>query len=87
MQARRKPYRVETMDRVHAPANWRVNGHAHNGHHQAHHDEIMSELRALRTLVKPQEQVTQQMIDAYKQQIAEERRVGKECRSRWSPYH
>ena len=31
----------------------------------------MSELRALRTLVKPSEQVTQQMIDAYKAQIAE----------------
>jgi chemotaxis protein CheZ len=71
MQARRKPYRVETMDRVHGLANWRVNGHAHNGHHQTHHDEIMSELRALRSLIKPQEQVTQQMIDAYKAQIAE----------------
>ena len=23
----------------------------------------------------------------YKQQRSEERRVGKECRSRWSPYH
>ena len=31
----------------------------------------MSELRALRSLVKPSEQVTQQMIDAYKAQIAE----------------
>ena len=65
MQARRKPFRVESMDR----AAGRVNGHAY-GHHQAH-DEIMSELRALRTLVKPSEQVTQQMIDAYKAQIAE----------------
>ena len=24
---------------------------------------------------------------AYKQRRSEERRVGKECRSRWSPYH
>ena len=71
MQARRKPYRVETMDRMPGPANWRVNGHAHNVQHQAHHEEIMSELRALRSLVKPTEQVTQQMIDAYKAQIAE----------------
>jgi chemotaxis protein CheZ len=31
----------------------------------------MSELRALRSLVKPAEQVTQQMIDAYKAQITE----------------
>lgn len=65
MQARRKPFRVESMDRV----SGRVTGHAY-GHHHAH-DEIMSELRALRTLVKPSEQVTQQMIDAYKAQIAE----------------
>ena len=64
MQARRKAFRVETMDRV----TGRAIAHA-NGHHAGHHDEIMSELRALRTLVKPAEQVTQQMIDAYKQQM------------------
>jgi len=65
MQARRKAFRVETMDRV----TGRANGHAH--HHAHNHDEIMSELRALRSLVKPAEQVTQQMIDAYKAQITE----------------
>ena len=27
------------------------------------------------------------MIELIKQQRSEERRVGKECRSRWSPYH
>ena len=64
MQARRKPFRVESMERG------RANGPAHGQHH-VHHDEIMSELRALRTLVKPTEQVTQQMIDAYKAQITE----------------
>jgi chemotaxis protein CheZ len=66
MQARRKAFRVETMDRVTGRAVAHV-----NGHNSAHHDEVMSELRALRAMVKPQEQVTQQMIDAYKQQIAE----------------
>jgi chemotaxis protein CheZ len=66
MQARRKAFRVETMDRVSGRAIALV-----AGHNSTHHDEIMSELRALRALVKPQEQVTQQMIDAYKQQIAE----------------
>jgi chemotaxis protein CheZ len=65
MQARRKAFRVETMDRVAGRAI------AHTAYNSGHHDEIMSELRALRALVKPQEQVTQQMIDAYKQQIAE----------------
>ncbi len=66
MQARRKAFRVEEMDRV----NGRAIAHV-NGHNSAHHDEIMSELRVLRSLVKPQEQVTQQMVDVYKQQIAE----------------
>jgi len=65
MQARRKPFRVESMDR----AAGLVNVHTY-GHHYAH-DEIMSELRLLRALVKPSEQVTQQMIEAYKAQIAE----------------
>src|SRR2546426_9476382 len=27
------------------------------------------------------------VIDLYKKKRSEERRVGKECRSRWSPYH
>jgi chemotaxis protein CheZ len=66
MQARRKAFRVETMDRV----TGRTIAHV-AGHSSAHHDEIMSELRTLRSMVKPHEQVTQQMIDAYKQQIAE----------------
>ena len=65
MQARRKPFRVESMDR----AAGRENLHRY-GHHAAH-DEIRSELRSLRALVKPSEQVTQQMIEAYKAQIAE----------------
>jgi len=69
MQARRKPFRVETMERV------RVNGHA-NGHtHHFPHDEIMVELRALRSLVKPAEQVSLQMIDSYKAQIAEAQKL------------
>jgi chemotaxis protein CheZ len=68
MQARRKAFRVETMDRV----TGRAIAHVNNGHQASHHhDEIMSELRVLRSLVKPAEQVTQQMIDAYKGQITE----------------
>ncbi len=68
MQARRKTFRVESMDRVAGRAAIQPGVHHHNGHH---HDEVMSELRALRALIKPAEQVSQQMIDAYKQQIAE----------------
>jgi len=60
----RRQFRVEAM------TSGRANGHAHGPTH-SHHHEIMSELRALRALVKPAEQVTAQMIDAYKAQIAE----------------
>jgi chemotaxis protein CheZ len=60
----RRQFRIETMRARSA------NGHA-NGHPHSHHHEIMDELRALRSLVKPAEQVTAQMIDAYKAQIAE----------------
>src|SRR5438105_3135281 len=71
MQARRKPFRVETMDRMTGRATSYANGHAHH----FHHDEIMSELRALRSLVKPAEQVSLQMIEGYKAQIAEAQKL------------
>jgi chemotaxis protein CheZ len=64
MQARRRAFRVETMG-VTGRASGHVNAHAH------HHDEIMSELRALRSLVKPADQAAAQMVDGYKAQIAE----------------
>ena len=68
MLARRKPFRVETMTgRAHVPAN--------GGHAQSHHHEIMSELRALRSLVKPAEHVSLQMIDSYNAQIAEAQKL------------
>ena len=63
MQARRKTFRVESMGKV----TVRPNGHAH----LTHHDEVMLELRELRALVRPAEQVTATMVDAYKAQIAE----------------
>ena len=31
--------------------------------------------------------VCHQLIEMYQKNRSEERRVGKECRSRWSPYH
>jgi chemotaxis protein CheZ len=60
----RRQFRVEAM------RAGRANGHTPVQPHVNHH-EIMSELRALRALVKPAEEVTAQMIDAYKAQIAE----------------
>jgi chemotaxis protein CheZ len=73
MQARRKPFRVETMDRVTGRATSHANDHARGSH--VYHDEIMSELRTLRTLVKPAEQVSATMVDAYKAQIAEAQKL------------
>src|SRR5215213_5028482 len=66
MQARRKPFRVETAER----GTGRQISLAHVNHH-AQHDEIMAELRALRTMVKPSEQANAQMADGYKAQLAE----------------
>jgi chemotaxis protein CheZ len=71
MLARRKPFRVETMT---GRANGHANGHAAGPPHAQHH-EIMSELRALRSLVKPAEQVSLQMIEGYKAQIAEAQKL------------
>jgi len=65
MQARRKTFRVESMDRV----TGRASGHSLG--HGSLHDEVMSELRALRALVKPPEQVTASMIEAYNAQLVE----------------
>jgi chemotaxis protein CheZ len=68
MLARRKPFRVETMTgRANVPAN--------GAHAQSHHHEIMSELRALRSLVKPAEEVSLRMIEGYKAQIAEAQKL------------
>jgi chemotaxis protein CheZ len=72
MQARQKPFRVE-MERA-GRLRGTVNGHAHAPHY-LQHDEIMTELRALRSLVKPAEQVSLQMIDSYKAQIAEAQKL------------
>ena len=52
MQARRKLFRVETIDRMPGRANGQGSTHAHHPAHHDHHDEIMTELRALRALRK-----------------------------------
>src|ERR1043166_3628856 len=51
-------------------------------------DEFLKYLREIRgkSSAETMRAVTEQMQDAQKR-IDEERRVGKECRSRWSPYH
>ena len=44
-------------------------------------------LLAVRVLLDRFEKVTLFECDLFPQERSEERRVGKECRSRWSPYH
>src|SRR5207302_7694402 len=70
MQGRRKVFRIEAM-----------NGKAGRngaGKGDPFHTEIMAELKALRAVVEPQESVTQQMIEAYKSQIAEAQKLKSE---------
>ena len=39
-------------------------------------------------LYHPDAVMTEELLSAFAEQVrSEERRVGKECRSRWSPYH
>ena len=49
---------------------------------------IKNKETALRLEVKKSKQEAEDLEQKLQQQIrSEERRVGKECRSRWSPYH
>jgi chemotaxis protein CheZ len=68
MSAQRKIYRVETFMRRRNG----VNGGAERTHS---HDELMAELRALRTLIQPREDLTQGMVDAYRAEIAEAQKL------------
>src|SRR5215204_5629373 len=61
MNAKRRTFRVEAMSRP-----------RHGGAEQDRpYQEIMVELRALRTLVQPREELTERMIKDYKAEIAE----------------
>src|ERR1035437_4477219 len=52
--------------------------------HTAHLGEVRAGIISLDTRIKRQEESD---ALASKAKRSEERRVGKECRSRWSPYH
>jgi chemotaxis protein CheZ len=66
MQAQqRKLFRVETLNR-------RPNGRG-DTHHG--HAEILAEIRELRTLVKPPEEITAHVIEAYRAEIAEAQKL------------
>ena len=65
MSAQRKVFRVETFARRRHASPERALGH----------DEVMAELRALRTLIQPREDLTVGMVEAYKAEIAEAQKL------------
>jgi len=76
MQGHRKVFRVEAMNakparaaRPVAPAS------GEPPQSQSQHHEIMAELRALRSIIEPQEQVTQRVIDDYRKEMAEAQKL------------
>jgi chemotaxis protein CheZ len=72
MRVQRKVFRVETVMRSR-------NGAAHyNGATEgsrSHHDAILAELRELRTLIQPREELTHGVIEAYRTEIAEAQKL------------
>src|SRR5262245_55280300 len=74
MQGHRKVFRVEAMNAKPARAA-RPAPVANGDLHQSQHHEIMAELRALRSIIEPQEQVTQRVIDEYRKEIVEAQKL------------
>ena len=77
MRANKRAFRIETISRpesmpAHVPS---ANGH---GHH-----EIMTELKQLRALIRPAEEVTKQMIDAYRAEMHEAIKLKAELDQIW----
>ena len=50
-------------------------------------DECCRAERQIGYEVRTLNQVIGSLVNSYQSKRSEERRVGKECRSRWSPYH
>jgi len=65
MNAQRKMFRVEAFVRPRHGAAERTHSH----------DEVMAELKALRTLIQPREELTHGMIEAYKAEMAEAQKL------------
>jgi chemotaxis protein CheZ len=65
----RKVFRVENITR-------KSNGHSKDVPHG--HAEILAEIKELRTLVQPREELTKQMVEAYRTEIAEAQKLKSE---------
>ena len=51
-------------------------------------NEVLKAIKSRRSVrAYTEQQIPQEDLNAILEARSEERRVGKECRSRWSPYH
>jgi chemotaxis protein CheZ len=79
MRATKRAFRIETISRPEAMPSFAgpagANGH---GHH-----EILSELKQLKALIRPAEEVTKQMIDAYRAEMQEAMKLKAELDQIW----
>lgn len=71
MVVQRKMFRVEAFAR---PGNGAAKKSLPAGGNGTH-DEIMAELKALRTLIQPREELTQDVVEAYRKEIAEAQKL------------
>ena len=79
MRATKRAFRIETISRPEAMPSY-VGPAAANGH--GHH-EILSELKQLKALIRPAEEVTKQMIDAYRAEMQEAMKLKAELDQIW----
>lgn len=79
MRANKRAFRIETISRPEAMPSY-VGPAAANGH--GHH-EILSELKQLKALIRPAEEVTKQMIDAYRAEMQEAMKLKAELDQIW----
>lgn len=79
MRATKRAFRIETISRPESMPSYSgptaANGH---GHH-----EILSELKQLKALIRPAEEVTKQMIDAYRAEMQEAMKLKAELDQIW----
>ncbi|MBX9991082.1 protein phosphatase CheZ [Phreatobacter oligotrophus] len=77
MRATKRAFRIEVISQpeVAAPSGGSAGS---NGHH-----EILTEIKQLKALIRPAEEVTRQMIDAYKQEMQEAMKLKAELDQIW----
>lgn len=77
MRATKRAFRIEVISKPEIPVPANATGGA-TGHH-----EILSEIKQLKALIRPAEEVSRQMIDAYKQEMHEAMKLKAELDQIW----